>query len=587
MKSLRPARRKCSLAVWSVVIGVLAWSAGAYAAPAAGRLVGAPPQPIPNAKVAIRIARLDQLLPDLEAFLKPLAPSMNAAAIRAQIGNMLGDPTLANLDQTRPIAFVVFELPKGTTEPLGIAALLPVKNDAYVKTFQARGVLTYLPQGGKTLLLAQGEPTMVLARQNMKSLEALVNEAVPGDVMAYVDLAGLMTRFEKEINGGLRQLTMAMQAAGQPAGAAQLLDLEVRALASVLRDIQDVALRLDVTGQALDISKSLQAKAGSGLAPVLDQPAVNPAVLGFLPGKGAITGIVSMNDATAKYAQAKMDEVLAQANTSPSLTAEQRATLKDFIGRAMSLQKTVAADILFADATTGGLSGVTVSEVTDPGAYLSFMREQEALMKKSGLLSMYQGMGMDMQIKFEEKVRTHNDVPIHRFTQKFDMKGMAGMPPEAAGFMSMFTNLSTELAVVGNYVIGGLGGGQQIDAVIDAVKAKKPMSQGTLAAQPLLKESFLLADVHLTRLVGWLFGMLGPMMGPMLDTPEMRKLAEQLRTAQVKPVALAVAADNGILQARLVVPNEPIARIVDMVKTAFTPIPPGATPGAPPAPPKP
>jgi len=520
---------------------------------------------VPNVVAVVRINPLDQVLGHAQALVSQVVPSFTVESIKAQIGAFLGDPALAGLDTKRSIVVCVFD-PPGAPKPAPVA-LLPVTSEAYKQHFQSQNLLVYQKPGGKTLLVAREESAAVAARQAFDKLEPLLDKPGKSDISLYVDIAQLMSRHKDQIETGIKTLVQnvlqTQRAAGQPPQAAMIFEIEMRAFYCLAKDISDIEVAANATKEGLDLDLVLRAKDNSPLAKVLDQQSsADASLLGYLPCKGAALGCWGFDsEKVGAFLKAKMDETLASSDFASSVTKEQRATMEKWISRSVAYAGNTATEI-FVPGTSAIFSGTYVFESKDPKAYGAMLRDMAKDFKAAGLMSLYESMGMNVKFEYVENARTHNGVPINQFVTDLSFPAAANMPPQAAMFMAAFSHLEYEIAFVGNYVIYDMGT-KQIDRIIDAVKAKKPISSVALEAQKRFpKKGNLYLDVYPDRLANWGLGVAQTMMGPMFDSmgPQAARIIEQIKTVKTQPISIFATASANKFQEKIFLPVDPVVK---------------------------
>jgi hypothetical protein len=528
----------------------------------------AAPKAASGPKITVRVARLDQLLPKLEAFVSQIQPGFTADVLRGLIGQALNDPTLANLDQTRSILIVVLDSKNAVTP----AAVLPVKNEQYKTLFQGQGKYVYQAPNGKTLVVAQEEEGMVAARTMLPALEATMSQPAPSDLYVSVNIQDLVARFGPLLE---QQMGMFQQMAGdENAGAAAQAAAQVKIMMGLAREIRELVVNANVTKEAVDLRTTLQATAGSALAKALDQPGAGQSnLLGFLPNTGAVVGLFALNaDNVAPYASNVVVQY-ATAMSTQTMTADRQTKLRQWMDRSIRLQKGAAFEFLGDTASSGSLGGISVAEITDPKAYAEMLRNMQKDLQDTGLAAAYGKGGTNMKYTVKENARTVAGVPVTRVTQEMEIQNIEGMPPAFQTFMNMFTNISYEVAIVGNYAVTSMGS-SRFEQTINAVKNKKPVSSAPLNAQALYKNGFLYMDFHPGRMVNWLLTSMGPMVAPYLEQmgPQVQKMVGNLRKLQTRPISMAVTSGgNGSASFNLNVPAEPIVKIKNLIMSSMMP----------------
>lgn len=519
---------------------------------------------IPDVAVVVRFNRFDQTLPKVANLISAFVPNFTVETIKAQIGLMLQDPALAGLDQTRSIVLCGFA-PAGSPKP-AFAALLPVNGERYKAQFEAMGSFVHQKAGGKTLLVSRDEVAAVAGQKAFTSLEALMNRPATNDLSVYVNIEMLMSRYSEAVNAAIAQMmTMMqtnMQAMGEqvPGGAmgVSMFGMEAYGALEAAKDLKDLDVSVSISRNSVDVSSLLRAKPGSGLAGALVEPIVpDTSVLAYVPGAGAIHGYVGGDSEPGRvYFENLLDRAIAAAPTAPGSKFDP-GTFKDAIVANIGRWDFVAFDFLTPGAG-GQLNGTIVYVTRDPEGFLDTVRSAKDLMEKSGMTDV-----MPMEIDFQENARTYKGVSIHKYTQKMDVPIAPAPGMEVfQQFMQSVTNQQLEIAIVDNYAISAMGSAR-IEPIIDAVKAKKPISKGTLNAQSLLQEGSIYLDVHPGRVVAVIFEFL------QAAFPQGAQAAPKLARLPVKPISAALAAERGKLQVRMVAPIDSIIQTKDAATQAL------------------
>lgn len=533
---------------------------------------------VPDVAVVVRVNRLDQLLSKVEALASQVSPAINADVLKAQLGNALRDPTLAGIDQTRPLLLAVFD-PVGGKD-LSSAALLPVTSAQYKDKFQAMGMNVYQKEGGKTLLLAEKEAGAVAGRQAFDQLEALMSQPLQSDISVFVNVEMMLTRHAAQIDAGVNQMTMMMEQmqkmGGQKASPAALVGLEARAVLSAAKEIKDLGVDVSISKDGVDLGAVLRAKPGTLLAKMFDDPTYpDPSLLGYVPGTGAIIGYMGGdNGPAADFLSAKLDEVFA-ATSGPIVAQIKLAELKKIIDRTLRLQKGVAYDLMNPGGT--GLGTVSVTEVSNGAAYLNELKNLGKSLEAAGVMALYKTSGMNMEMAFKENVRNYGGVAIHQMITDVTMPEQPGMPPAFAVFMKSFLHQEYEVAAVGNYIVSDMGA-KKMDTIIDALKAKKPLWTPALNAQKVFpKEGDLYCDILPGRLAAWGLQIAQPFIAPMMAAmgPEGEAMMARIKALETKPISFFLQSAQGKLLGRLAFPIDPILKIRQTIMS-----PPAAPPKA-------
>ena len=120
-----------------------------------------------------------------------------------------------------------------------------------------------------------------------------------------------------------------------------------------------------------------------------------------------------------------------------------------------------------------------------------------------------------------------------------------------------------------------IGTGKMND-LIDAVKAKRPISSVTLNAEKLYGAGGAsYVDVNVGRLGAWIAGLVKSFMGAMIP-PQVDAIMQQLNTLQTKPISLYSAEGKGGAVFKMNIPLDPIVKIKALVESTMAGPPPVA-----------
>lgn len=533
---------------------------------------------VADVALAVRVSRVDQVLPKVTSLAQAFVPTFKPEMIRDRIALALGDPALAGLDQSRSILFCLFA-PQGSPAP-GLAVLIPVNNDQYKTRFETMGSFVHQNPGGKTLIVTRDEAAAVAARKALGQLEELLRQPPKADLSVYVNVEMLMSRYNQQIDAGVKGMvqgvTSQMQAVGDqmPGGAdaASVMVLEVLGILEFAKEVKDLELSASLTQAGPQLSLLLRARPGTALAKALEYPYVaDMSALSFLPGTGAIVGCGGATDeAGIAWLGGVLDRAAAAVPANPNSKFDPKK-MKDVWMMSMGRSQAAAFDVLSPTAG-GGMSGLIVYKVQNPETFMSVVRNAQDIIDGVGMSSF-----MSMNVQFQENARTYKGVAIHKYSQTGEMP-MAGMgmgQAEAAimaSLMQTILNQTAEIAAVGDYVVSAMGG-SKIEPVIDAILARKPLSTGKVAAMAMVEEADLYIDIHPNRLIAYVLGRLKD------AVPQANAGVPAIMAAQVEPITVTGSSGEGKAQFSAVIPLASVRQIRDVVMQATT-----GTPVAPVAP---
>ncbi len=523
---------------------------------------------VADVALAVRVNRVDQVLPKVTSLCQAFVPTFTPEMIRDRIALALADPALAGLDQSRSIMICLFA-PQGSPAP-GLAVLIPVNNDQYKTRFETMGSFVHQNPGGKTLIVAWDEAAAVAARTALGQLEELLNQPPKADLSVYVNVEMLMSRYNAAIEAGAKHMIQGMMAQLQAVGdqmpggtdAASVFALEVFGFLEFAKEVKDLEFSVSLTKAGPQMSFLLRAKPGTALAKALEYPYVaDMSALSFVPGTGAIVGCAGATDeAGIAWLGGVLDRAAAAVPVNPNSKFDPKK-MKDVWMMGMGRSQAAAFDVL-SPTPGGGMSGLIVYKVQDPEKFMSVARNAQEIIDAAGMSSF-----MPMNIQFQENVRTYKGVAIHKCTQtgEMPMPGMGMGGPETAivsSMMQTFLNQNAETAVVGDYVVSAMGG-SKIEPVIDAILAKKPLSTGKVAAMSMVKEADLYMDIHPTRAISFVLGLLKDV------GPQANAMAPAIAAAQVEPITVTGSSGEGKAQFSAAIPLASVLQIRDLVMQAM------------------
>ncbi|MBM3334831.1 hypothetical protein FJY63_09235, partial [Candidatus Sumerlaeota bacterium] len=441
----------------------------------------------------VKIAPLATLLPKIESAFS-FIPGMTAEAIKAKVGGLLNDPTLSALDQTRPALIAVLQS-AGAPSPK-VVALLPVTSTAYRDKFKQMGMLVHQKEGGKTLLITQDEGAAVAGQKAFDQLETFMNESPVSDISVFANVDPLA----QQLDAISKPMIDMMKATGQGAAGPAFFT----AFISSLKEVKDVSVDVSVSKERIEIAGVLRGKPDTSLYKLLDQPsAPDASLLGYLPADSVFLAYSGADpDKMAEFISGKIDQVFG--TTTQTAEGIKPRELKSWLDRALRLER-ASAVAFWVPGSASLLNWIQIRETTDPAAYLKQLEETDRNMQATGIGGLAPTMGK-VQLKRDVRKTAGGD-SIHKATVEIPIgemeKMLQQMPAEKVPVMKILSlvfkeisHMEYEVAVVGNYVIEDKGAGK-IEAIVDALKAKRPLSTTPLYAQTIFpKEGNLYADGH-------------------------------------------------------------------------------------------
>jgi hypothetical protein len=499
--------------------------------------------PVPMAmpdETAYAVAVIPDLLTTLtriEAIAGQFAPpgQMKPGMLKQQLGNMLGDPGLANL-ANKPVVVVVGP---GAPTP-SFALLVPANNpQAYLDAGVNFGMLLGKAVDG-IAVLTQTPDGEILGEKVAKTYPALIKDATKGDIRLLIAPDKLLSTY-----GGMLGMMMQMAAAQNPAGpeAAKLTGLQLAGMMAVIADVAGVQIDLRLDPVAIGEEVTIAAKPGSGLAKVLTAPA---------PAEGQRAAARLGNEPTLLSMSGRFNYAAMGAyagNLLRSLKAKPE------------LQELITDDVVAAAETFGaGLSGDSAFRLrttdTAPlqweGLYASSdSAKAEAYFEK--MITLMTGDSPLAKLNRETGVTTTlakaartspSGVPVHAIGVTIDE---TKIPPEQAGMVKSLS--SYELAVTKGWVVLA-----QDPKSLDALIAGTGKGMTTTAEKAIGAGRHVYGDLDLIGFIRAIMKLSGTGMDAMIPA-----------TKPGEPMSVASTTTDG---RTLVEIKWPLAPFVELMKAA-------------------
>jgi hypothetical protein len=368
-----------------------------------------------------------------------------------------------------------------------------------------------------------------------------------------------------EISGGLEMLQML-----QPQGGA-MNTVGLHALLAGARETETLVLELVPGAKGAQINLALTPKAKSSLADYLASPVGSPAdLIKLLPAKGAVRGAMAVNpQALDKFMNQIVDVACKDANVTPPDRDAFLSMIKDSTG--------MGADAFAMDMLVPGqslMTGSSAVRISDPAQGIAQIERSVQNMKTGSVAKMYEKMGVKMDVQFSKNVRQYKGTQIHQFKMALDTVssgGLQGQAPEVASMQQAMQKLmgkvQYEIAVVDKTMVSALGG-ESVDSLIDAAKAKSNPSAKPLAAATVFPgDAKALFDLDGGKLVQSVMTAISSAIpGGEEASKEMQAKTAPLIGAQ--PITAAIFLQGGGAQAKLLVPADFLTKVGQVVAPA-------------------
>jgi len=350
----------------------------------------------------------------------------------------------------------------------------------------------------------------------------------------------------------------------------QMLEGELRVIYSVAKQVDTVRVELAPRADVLVMEKTVTAVEGTNLARLFAAPCGKAplALLGALPGKGAIRGAMAVNNpAMVEFIDAEAKTITSEMGLSgESLNAyiEWMKESLQFYGDGFAL------DMMEPDQPI--MSGGMILNSEDPQSAFGFYENMQARMKETGVEDFYANLGTPMSIEWTPNASTHGGVAIHKFTMDQDN---AALPPEAQEAMEkMIGEMTFNIALLDKGIVYSFGQ-EPIGPMIDAMKGGASAPAAPLEAQRLFGPDMEgLVDFNLGAFMPALALGPGSQIPPGVPNP-FTALGAGLEGAG--PVSLGFTSEDGKAIGKVAVPSSLVAGFAKGIAAMQQP-PPTTTP---------
>lgn len=484
-------------------------------------------------------------------------------SLKAKLGAMLGDPTLAGL--TAGSGAVILMFPDNTSVMMVEAA--PEQLQKYKDSITSLGmVLADVADGVLVVSKTQNGLTSGKAMATAAKAQFLAGVGKP-EAEASLLLTKVLAKFDPMINQMMQSLPMmlSMQQGGaqqDPAAMqkqARAAELQIRGLLSFVRQIDVIKLGLQIPEDSVRVNLGLVPRANTDLARYAATGAKEGAnLMALLPAKGAVRGVISYDaDVLMSLLEKQATSILQQMSAPP---AEQQALLETLRLAKGAYAGQTAMDFVLPGQ--GLLSGSVLQSVKDPAGAMALLEKTSEL--TSSALTQGAG-GMSLKGQFTKNVRQYKGAEIGQVSIQTKATGAAqqAIPNLDAKF---------DVAVVNNILVQANGAGN-MEKIIDAIQANaNPEAKPLNAAAKFPAGGAMYMDIDVAAMLGAVV--------PMLQNMPMAQGAGELKTVAAKlqgapPISMAGYCDAQGLRLNTMIPKEMIARFA---KTAAAPAAPAAAP---------
>jgi len=538
----------------------------------------------------VRINNLDEALGQVDLFLTGLFPMQVSGLVKAQLGQILGDPQSQGVNTTG--SFTLFgPLPgEGGPDPTRIGILIPigdyqqfVSGNANVSAADAMGISKIGPEGSPMLDVVQvgkfalaGQPGSGLAEAK-KSLAAgtsglataldaaELKRATSASVWAYGNIAAAAQLFGGMVQDKIQEVKEQMaglqeQGANPMAAATATFDMYAALAETIMNEAKYLSLSLSPSSGQIGAALVVAGKPGTGMADMLQAgPAKQDTKpLGHLDS-GAIMNFVGSMDTPfwRKYNEAifeMMPKLLGGSGSGDDMEA-----LKKMASDAMDCFSGSIAGSM--SANPGGQPPFNVQYVAgwkDTEKFYQVMDAASEMMASGPIAEFYKNMGFKISFDLKRKADTYKGTALDSVT--FGMEATNPDSPEAQMVSKMYGDgFNIQLATVDGMLVYALGQepGAAVRKLVDQVKAgDSGQASGEVQSAMQLISGAEKADFFTTFNVLRMLQMvsaIAPIPIPTTDVPTQSNLAIAGNTA------------DGKMTIELGVPKQHVLEIMGMV----------------------
>jgi hypothetical protein len=444
-----------------------------YGQESAGSSTPAATQILPDTFGTVVIGDVPGLLDKIGALASKVVPGVNADMIKQQAGAMLGDPQLAGLPAGSGIAVVI---PKQGL-PFGFIEVSADKAADYQKLLESRKMGQVAQAEG--LLVAAADPTGLDAA---KAAAGKVKSTILGGngaptLAGAVKLAEVLKQYDAQVKSGIASMSQKVEQADKASTGttanAETVQTVFEVYYSLAKKIDTFELSLEPSAEAMGMNYMITPLQSGDVSPAV--PNAGADMLKLIPGTGAIRGQANIDMAgLGKLMTDVMQEVGKSGNVDTKAIA-------DWFNECANVFAGPMAMAVMTDQKSP-ISGAYALASKDDAAALKLFREMPEKLKTTGLLKLYEFMGMKASLSFAEKAREYKGVPIHKLTVKVDFT----KPNEQLKNMQeLLGNVVYDVAITKNVVLYAVEP-EKIDSLIDAVNAgNNPSSKPLVSTQRL------------------------------------------------------------------------------------------------------
>jgi hypothetical protein len=460
-----------------------------------------------DALFCVRINNLNAALGQIDLFLSGLWPMGVSMPVKAQLGQLLGNPEPNGLDLSG--SFIVLGLARDANQPPTVAVLAPVSD--YGKFTTNNPNVTLPDEQGISKITAHDEPAFSVTQVGGYVLAAVTDDdetllslkksvttpavnltstldaaelrnARDAPVWIYLNIPVIAKNYGPMIKGFIETAkTMAGKMQGQmPGGTSEAqvemgFDLYAGMLDMLMNQTRFVSLSVSPNATAMRVRFVLGAVPDTELAQTFKgSPAsFDPKMLGYLQNGAAMNIIGSFDPARLNKLNAMFLDLLGK-----NLSADDMAQIKklttdgyDVIGPAFVTSFSITPD------KKPPFEARWVAAVKDPAKFNELIDRAAKMLNGGPIARLYDQMGMRVSFVLNRKTDTYKGVDID--SMKFTMTTTDANSPAGAAVNSIYGGeFNVQLAMTDGLVLYGMAQDPTpiVHELIDQIKAGGPTS---------------------------------------------------------------------------------------------------------------
>ncbi len=508
------------------------------------------PVVLPGTMVSIAVPDLHGFIDGVGEISEQVSPMLNSMMLNNMIGMQVGDPGLAGIAPGKGLAVVVLD----QTNYFAVIEVGEAQSPAYAAALSQKGMQSKYADGvlvfaTDAVQLAKGEALLPAVE------ETLLAQRTPTLRIA-VQPAALCENNQEQIEGMMVLMPMMMGMSMQqtpgmdPAAMEQplkILEGEIRFFLSCARQSESMEIVVAPQNGSLRISETLEPKADTRLAAMVNAPKVNspnPKIQAGLLGKGAIAVDCTMAnpDAVTTFFVEEINEVL----KTMGVETEDLAKMGENMKKWMELYKgSFCENIGFGGDSFMNVSYVLeVKDETQPLAMFKSMNEDMA-----PFLKLYESMGMPISFEFKENVREYKGVNIHQFKMDITMS-----EEQQAALQSMkLNNMVYDIAICDGLLLYAMGD-PKVETLIDRVKDTDYKVVPLKARSVYPANASYYCDIDIAAYMSGISSVM-----PSDPNNPMPQIAAMLQGAE--PITAAGFCEDGMLSGSINIPGSLLAKV--------------------------